>query len=276
MDSLLYVDGDVCPAATMIADGAISAQGFGNIYAIVSRPDAATVRRVNRMKRRPADQTGSLVTSWRHIPSAFDWSRLPEGLEAETVMGLIDTLLDIGPFGFRGPAAPELPDHLTAMDGATRTAQVIAPGFACPSNRLIAATLEATGGRFLHVTSANRSSHASGAEEPAHHRAEALAAEFAAELAAGPGFLLLRHRDEARARARFPLHAPMSTTVIAFHKLGRPDAGGRPALVVERHGSLHLDDLAAIVDRWGLGLEPAPPARRRLAARSYDRLLQAV
>jgi hypothetical protein len=272
MDSAIYIDGDVCPAASMIADGAISAQGFGNIYAIVSRPDAATVQRVNRTKRQPAGQTGSVLTTWRHIPSAFDWSRLPEGLEAETAMGLIDTLLDLGPFGFRGPAAAWLPDHLTAADAGVRTAQVIAPGFACPSNRLIAATLEATGGRILHVTSASRSSHASGVEEPAHYRAEALAAEFAAELA-GPGFLLLRHRDEAHARARYPLHAPMSTTVLAFHKLGRPEPDGRPTLVVERHGSLHLDDLAVIVGRWGLGLDPAPLARRRLAERSYDRLL---
>lgn len=260
------IDEDVRVPAAAIARGAVSAQAFGNFYVIVSRSTAQTVRRVNLMKGRSANQVGSILTTRRHIASVYDWSRLPDGLDAETVREMIDTLFELGPFGFRGPAAAHVPVHLASMDGDIRTTQIIAPGYACPSNRLIEATIAAAGEPILYVTSANRSRHQTGAaEEPAHWRADGLADEFAGE----PDFLVVRHRDETAARARYPRHAPMSTTVLGFHKLGAPDAAGRPTLVVERHGSLSITDLAPIVGRWGFGLALAPLAWERLTERGY-------
>ncbi len=265
MKMFIDLDGDICRTAGAIAAGTICGQPFANLYPIASRPDAVTVRRVNLMKGRPAHQVGSILTTWRHFPTLFDWARLPEGLDSETVVALIDRLFAIGPFGFRGPAAGHIPDHLASRDGGIRTTQLIAPGTACPSNALIDAAMAAGGTRFLYVTSANRSRHATGGEEPAHWRARGLAADFGHE----PDFILLRHHDEAAARARFPLHAPTSTTILAFHRLGQPDAAGRPTLVVERHGSLGLADLAPIVAEWGFGLETGPGAGARVPRRTY-------
>ena len=264
MKSGLYVEDDVSSTAAEIAAGAIAVQPFGNIYAIVSRPDASTVRRVNLMRGRAADQAGSLVTTWRHLPSVYDWKRLPDGLDAETVIGLLDVLFDIGPFGFRGPAAAHIPDHLTLRDGAVRTTRLIAPGYTCRSNRLLTATMQAAGEPFLSVSPATRAQ-GENAQEPAHYRAEGVIADFDGE----GDILVVQHRDEAAAQARYPMHAPLSATILAFHKLGAPDAAGRPTLIVERHGSFHVDDLAPIVGRWDFGLELAPQAQRRLAERSY-------
>ena len=44
---------DVAWGAVSLAGGGIVAQGFANFYVITTRPDEATVRRVNRMKGCP-------------------------------------------------------------------------------------------------------------------------------------------------------------------------------------------------------------------------------
>lgn len=257
---------DCGPIAREIPNGAIVAQAFGNFYVITTRADADTVRHVNLMKGRPPDQVGSIVTTRPHIATLFDWSKLPTGLSRHVVMEMIDTIYDRGPFGFRGPAQDHIPGHLSSWDGAIRTTQIIAPGYTCISNRFLDAALSATGDTLLYVTSANRSRHQTGAEdEPAHFLADGLEAEFVKE----PGFRVLRHRDEAAARARYPGYAPMSTTVLAFHKLGQPEKDGRPVLVVERHGSLHVNDLRPMVEKFGFGLELGHNAKRRLAQREY-------
>ena len=62
----------------------------------------------------------------------------------------------------------------------------------------------------------------------------------------------------------------MSTTVVAFHKLGAPDEFGRPRLTVERHGSLGVEHLRPIAAAFGFGLELGPKARQRLALRRYE------
>jgi hypothetical protein len=62
----------------------------------------------------------------------------------------------------------------------------------------------------------------------------------------------------------------MSTTILALHRLGTPDANGRPRLIVERHGSLPVAALAPIVAAYGFGLELGPKASHRLAQRVYD------
>ena len=253
-------------AAHAVAAGGVVTHGFANFYAIVARPDRDVVVGINRMKGRPDDQVGSVTTTPIRIPMLFDWSKLPPGLNQHKVLALMDQLFELGPFGFRGPAAPHIWDHLTSPDDGVRTTQVIAPGYACYSNRFIARSLDLIGEDFLYITSANRSRHVTGAhDEPAHYRGSDIKAEFGKE----EGFVVLRHPDEVAAQERYPLFAPMSTTILAFHRLGRPTPGGRPRLLVERHGSLHLDDLRPYVERLGFGLDLGPKAQTRLSERVY-------
>jgi hypothetical protein len=182
------------------------------------------------------------------------------------VQALMDRLFQLGPFGFRGPAGAHMPNHLTAFDGGIRTTQVIAPGYACRSNALLYRALYLSKAEYLYITSANRSRHLTGAEdEPAHYTADGLISEFGDQ----PRFLLIRHPDEVAARARYPQYLPMSTTILAFHRLGTPDQFRRPRLIVERHGSLGIEYLRAIVAEFGFGLELGPKARQRLGLRQY-------
>ncbi len=133
--------------------------------------------------------------------------------------------------------------------------------------------MELLGTDYLYITSANRSRHQTGAEdEPAHFTATGLLAEFGHER----DFLVLEHENEAAARARYPGHAPMSTTILAFHKLGTRDHDGRPRLIVERHGSLPVELLQRVVDQFGFGLELGPKARQRLQLRVYGQPVQAA
>jgi len=258
--------GGVDFAAHALANDGIVTHGFANFYAIVSRPEKRVVVAINRMKGRPDDQVGSVTTTPLRIPMLFDWSKLPAGLTQHTVLGLMDALYELGPFGFRGPAAPWVLDHLTSPDAGIRTTQVIAPGYACYSNKFMARAMELLEHDYFYVTSANRSRHVTGADdEPAHYRGSDIKREFLHE----PGFVVLRHPDENSAVSRYPQFAPMSTTILAFHRLAEPTPAGRPRLIVERHGSLHIDDLRPIVERHGFGLALGPKALVRLSERHY-------
>ncbi|GAB3246793.1 hypothetical protein [Kineosporia babensis] len=252
--------------ADWLAAGTVVGHGFANFYAITSRPDVETVRRVNLMKGRPPEQPGSVTVPPSAVSELFDWNALPAGLTRRRLLTVIDTFYGLGPFGFRGPAAPHIPDHLTVTQAGVRTVQLIAPGYACPSNAFLARCLDATGADLLYITSANRSHHAEGAEDtPAHYKATGLQAEF------GPvsGFALLEHPDEAAARAAYPRFDPMSTSILSFHRETPPDHLGRPALTLERHGSLPTDDVRALLDDLGLGCVVAAHAKNRLPLRSY-------
>jgi hypothetical protein len=256
--------GDARFAASALAAKAIVGHGFANFYVITSRPDAATVRRVNVMKGRPPTQVGSITTTPARIPDVWDWSQLPAGLTRRRVLGVVDTFFGLGPFGFRGPAASHIPAHLTYPVAGVPTAQVIAPGYACPSNEFLARSLDAIDDDLLYITSANRSRHLTGADDsPAHWTAQGLRDEFGTEL------LMLEHDDEQAARDRYPEFLPMSTTILGFHRLG-PQEHGRPTLILERHGSLHIDTVREHLDRLGLGLTVAHTARTRLQLRDYD------
>ncbi|WP_158610065.1 hypothetical protein [Micromonospora globbae] len=263
-----YVDdpADVAFAARALADGAVVAVAFGNFYALVTRPDAATVRRVNLAKGRPADQVGSITATAHRIPAMFDWSRIPPRLPEGRVRQLMDGLFGAGPFGFCGPAVDRLPDHLVRVDGGVRTTQVIAPGTLCPSNSFFARACAEAGAEHLFITSANRSHHLTGAdEEPAHWRAEGILADFAHV----PDLVVLAHRDEAAARAAYPVHLPTSVTLLSFH---RPEGEWEepPVLPVERHGSLHVDDVRRAAAPLGLQVRLSARAARRLRVRAYD------
>ncbi len=253
-------------AANALAAGKVLGHAFGNFYVISTRPDADIVRRVNLLKGRPPDQVGSVLTTRAHMRRLFDWTRLPGGLTADRVLNLMDECFGLGPIGFRGPAAAHMPPHLTFPDAGVTTTQLIAPGYRCACNGLLEDAMAQMPEHYFYVTSANRSRHQTGAEdEPAHYAADGLHAEFGHE----PDFHLIRHRDEVAARASYPGYAPMSTTILAFHKVAANSGAGRPILVVERHGSLFLDDLRDVVANHGFDLVAGPKAAQRLAQRDY-------
>lgn len=258
---------DAAFAAEAIAAGGIVAHAFGNFYAITTCADEPTVRRVNLLKGRPSAQVGSITAPPGAIRDIWDFEQLPAGLTKRRVFRLIDTLFSMGPFGFRGPAASHIPPHLTSLDGPVSTAQVIAPGYACPSNDLLSRALRATGDDYLFITSANRSRHLTGADDsPAHWRADGLRAEFAGE----SGFVVIEHVDEAATRARYPRYEPMSTTILGLLRAERVSGDPRPYLVLDRHGSLPVDDVRAVLDDLGFGLVLGPKAGTRLARRDYS------
>jgi tRNA A37 threonylcarbamoyladenosine synthetase subunit TsaC/SUA5/YrdC len=259
----MFIDdpADVSRAAAALASGAVAGTAFGNFYVIVSCPDAATVRRVNLAKGRPADQVGSITTAFGRIPGCYDWAALDPRLDQRRLRALMAHLHGLGPFGFRGPAAAHVPAHLTQVDQGVRTTQVIAPGRACPSNALFEAVVSQYGLGLLYITSANRSRHLTGAEEePAHWAGAALAADF-------PDLLLVSHRDEVRARAAYPRFTTTSVTLLSFHAPGGTAA--RPVLTVDRHGSLPMEDVRDVAAEYGFDVVLGPTARRRLRVREY-------
>jgi hypothetical protein len=164
--------------------------------------------------------------------------------------------------GFRGPAAYHVPDQLTSLDADIRTTQLIAPGYRCPSNELLELVLERTGTHFLFITSANVSKGVTGRIEAAHYDLEGIQRDFGR----CEGVVLIGHRDEGIVRATYPRHLPMSTSILAFHRLAE-DERGRPALVLERHGSLPVDEVRGIASRHGFGLVLGPGAQERLPMR---------
>jgi hypothetical protein len=234
-------------AAAATANGAALFYGFGNFCALAARPDLASLRRVNALKGRPPGQAGSVTSDPWRAPRVFDWDQVRDRATIEAVM---DDFLALGPIGFRGPASAIVPEHLT-VDG---TAQWISPGHACRSNLLIGEILNRSGQDVLFITSANRSSHVTDQVEAAHCEMRAIRDEFGDH----PEAVLIGHPDEHAARARYPRHLPCSTTIVAFHT-------GR--LVLERHGSLGIDDARAICARHGLELTVAPGAHERVPAR---------
>jgi hypothetical protein len=241
---------------------------FGNFYVIVTRPDIMTVRRVNVAKGRPVAQVGSVTTAFDQIPAMYDWSQLPAAVPADRISALMDALWSRGPFGFRGPAAEHVPDHLTQVDQGIRTVQVIAPGRFCPSNRLFARAVDLLGTDLLYITSANRSRHLTGAdEEPAHWQAADLAADFAHVW----GFRLLEHPDEAAARAAYPGYLPTSVTLLSFHAVSVDS--GRPVLTIDRHGSLPIEEIRPVAHRLGFDVTLGPRAGNRLRVRSYPQVV---
>jgi tRNA A37 threonylcarbamoyladenosine synthetase subunit TsaC/SUA5/YrdC len=259
--------GAVAAASRALAAGAVVGVGFANFYALTARADEGTVRGVNLLKGRPVSQVGSIAVPPAGILDLWDLDRLPTGLNSHSAREIVDAFYNLGPFGFRGPARDGLPSHLTSDDNGTTTTQVIAPGYACPSNAFLQGCLTATGDEFLYITSANRSRHLTGADDsPAHWRAEGLQAEFGDQ----PGFCLLAHDDEDAARQRYPNHLTMSTTVLALHGTSYIPGDRRPHLSLDRHGSLHVDTVRAVLADLGFGLLLGPRATPRLTLRGYE------
>jgi hypothetical protein len=237
-------------AAIATTNGAALFYGFGNFYALAALPGLESMRRVNALKGRPLDQVGSVTADPARAHAVFDW----DGLDRDLIEAVVADFLLLGPTGFRGPASALVPDHLTVMDHGIRTAQLIAPGDGCLSNDLVAEILDRSGEDLLFITSANSSSTLSGQAEAAHCEIDAIREEFGHH----PSAVLIGHADERTNRRLYPHHLPCSTSIVAFHRGG---------LVLERHGSLGIDDARAVAARHGLDLAIAPAARTRLPVR---------
>jgi tRNA A37 threonylcarbamoyladenosine synthetase subunit TsaC/SUA5/YrdC len=227
-------------AARATAAGAALFYSFANFCAIAAHPHLESVRRVNLLKGRPAGQVGGVSTTRARVETLFDWDVLPAGLTRERVRALIDDFYERGPMGFRGPAAPQIPDHLASDDAGVRTTQIIAPGYRCPSNELIDEVLELIGEDLVFITSANVSSTLTGTLEAAPYDLAGVQRDFGDR----DGIVLIGHRNEPAARAAYPEHLPMSTS-----------------------GSLDAERVREIVDGHGFGFALGERARERLPLR---------
>jgi hypothetical protein len=275
-------------AGQAIAAGVPGFVEFGNFKALIFNPHLESMRTVNKSKGREELQVASVVTTREHIESLFDWDKLQGGLNKSTVMKAIDTFYErsesnphkafAGPFGFRGPAAAHIPDHLTSIDEATglRTVQLIAAGYDCLSNDVIEKALKAMKNgnngedapNYLAITSANPSSHKTGKDEPAHYRREGIQEEFHKY---PPGFFIMGHKNEqmeANVRDQYPNHEPNSTTILDFSRAVIVD--GRPSIHMARHGSLSDKHTGAVVSELGMNLIIDEKARPNLPLRQYD------
>jgi tRNA A37 threonylcarbamoyladenosine synthetase subunit TsaC/SUA5/YrdC len=257
-------EGDIELAAEALVEGLPVASGFANFYAIFTRADAATVAQMNVWKGRPPSQTGSISTTTLRIPTLFDFAQLPPTLTEKRVLDVMEAFLNRGPIGFRGPAAADIPLHMTGKDAEYRTAQTIIAGYRCPSNKLIARAIEQVPERYLYITSANLSHHRTGLEEPAHWKPAPLIFDFRHIV----NLQLIRHESENVAHENYPGYAEMSTTVLSFHRPAVVE--GRPALRLERWGSMDIPDVRTVLDRFDLGLEIADSGKERLQQRTYE------
>jgi hypothetical protein len=276
-------------AAYALAAGHPALCAFGNFAALVFKADIESVRAVNIAKGRPPLQVASVTTTREHMGSLFDWSRLPSGLDQERVLEMIDAFYGrgrcAGPFGFRGPAAAAVPDHLTNVDQDTgvRTVQLIAPGYRCPSNDIVNGAISALSSAgasarpepWLAITSANVSSALTGRAEPAHYRLvspNGIKADFGNK---DPGFVIIGYPDEATEASvrRSYVHEPNSTTIIDFSRTRQVGRSGKQvAVYLARHGSLSDRRVRGVLRRTGLDLAIDHRARARLPVRGYSDL----
>jgi hypothetical protein len=235
-------------AARALAAGMGVFHGFGNGYALSALPSPAAARRITLLCGRSGAVTGGVTTGREELEDLFDWSRLPDGLDACRVVAAMDALLAVGPLGLRGPASPRVPDHLTAAEGEARTVCLIAPGLRCPSNAFLTAALDLTGERLLAVAWPGRvrDGSAAGGGPPV------TGADIATWFGDVPGLLLLAHDDDAAAQRPYRRYAAAPPTLLAFHRPAR-NRRGRPALVIERPGSLAAVEVARVLRRFGLG-----------------------
>jgi tRNA A37 threonylcarbamoyladenosine synthetase subunit TsaC/SUA5/YrdC len=242
-------------AAEAAADGAALFYAFGNFCALAAKPDLDSLHAMNALKGRPRDQVGSVTTTPERAKLAFDWDEVR--LPWSALTAVIADLHALGPIGFRGPAAAEVPVHLTQRG----TAQLISPGDRCPSNALVADILDLIGEDFLYITSANTSSHVSQQLEAAHYEMREIQREFGQR----DDVVLIGHRNERANRREYPYHLPCSTSIVAF------DQG---ELVLERLGSLSAGMIGRVVERHGLSLRIGEAGAERIPVRNYRRPLR--
>src|SRR3954471_101983 len=236
-------------AAEATAAGAALFYAFGNFCALAAKPDLDSLHAMNALKGRPRDQVGSVTTTPERAKLVFDWDKVK--LPWSALTAIMAELQELGPIGFRGPAAAAVPAHLTSRG----TAQLISPGDRCPSNALVADILDLIGEDMLYITSANTSSHVSKQLEAAHYEMREIQREFGER----PGVVLIGHRNERANRRQYPHHLPCSPSILAFHT---------GALVLERLGSLDADTIIRAAARHGVEVTVGAAARDRVPVRA--------
>jgi hypothetical protein len=263
-------------AARALALGAGLIHGFGNFYAFTAHPLEESVVRINRIKGRKDDQPGSITTDKTHRNMMFDWDQVLKqvheanpNIDPQEVVYKIRELMDhsyeLGPFGWRGPAASRIENHLTQLDPITGTAttQIIASGDACPSNEIITRAMELAGTDHLFITSVNKSSRITGNEEAPHYEMNGAQVDFGAF----PGTLMVRHNDEVGVRAKYADFDPRSTSIGGFHNIKFVD--GIFQLPIERHGSYPEEKQKKLYADHGFGFYRTERANHRLPQRVY-------
>lgn len=252
-------------AAYALAIGAGVFSGFSNFNALYGHPSLETVQRINLLKGRPRDQVGSVTTIPENTHLLFDWTKIPSQFSPQKILDLMDDFFKSGPAGFQGPASESIPLHLSGTKEDVRTTQLIAPGYRCPSNDFLRLALEFMGTDYAFITSANVSSNLTGKEEPAHHRMTGIQKDFGDK----SGFVMIKHPDEEAAKKAYPSYSPRSVTILGFAK--ESHESGLPALTLERHGSLHVDEVRRKLKRHRVGLSVEDPKKlQRVPIRIYE------
>lgn len=236
--------------------------GFGNFYALTFHPHREVIRSVNAAKGRPIDQTASITTTKQYLPELFDWDLLPDGFTKLQMLQMMDAFYELGPFGFRGPAGKTVLPHVTKDIEGRRTIQVIAPGYYCLSNELLEEALARAHIPYFAATSPNISKNVTGSEEPAHYHIAGIKKDFGN---VAPGFVMLGHADEEALLQKYPDHDLMSTSIISFDT---PFAD-KQKVIIERHGSLPMARITAILDSFGIAWVIGEQAQKRLLKRVY-------
>lgn len=262
-------------AAHALALGIPVFHGFGNFYALTFYPHEEVIRSVNAAKGRPIDQLASITTTKEYLEKLFDFQKLPSGFTHKQIIAMIHAFFELGPFGFRGPAANSIERYLTKEIDGKKTIQVIAPGYHCLSNELLKEALHQAGLSYLAATSPNISRNVTGVEEPAHFRLKAIKKDFGGK---EPGFVMVGHQSESKVKKMHPIHDPMSTSIISFDR-EYPLQDGKPVVTIERHGSLALPRIVEILNKLGIGYVLGSSATQRLLMRKYPlihRILRSV
>lgn len=250
-------------AATALSLGVPVFHGFGNFYALTFHPHLEVMRSVNAAKGRPLDQIASVTTTKNYLAELFDWDQLPQGFTKKKILSLMDAFYTLGPFGFRGPAAKQVFSHLTKEIEGRKTIQVIAPGYHCLSNELLEEALALTHIPYFAATSPNISRNITGAEEPAHYKIAGIKKDFGN---VAPGFVMVGHADEEEVIKNYPHHDVMSTSIISFDT----PFGDQPKVIIERHGSLPMEEITALLDSFGIAWTIGLHAEKRLLKRVYS------
>ena len=163
-------DADIELAAEALVEGLPVAAGFANFYVIYTRADASTVGQMNIWKGRPPDQTGSIGTTTLRVPTLFDFNKLPPHLTEKRVLDVMEAFLNRGPIGFRGPAATDLPRHMTGQDGDVAHRADDRPGLSLSEQQARRAD-DRAGARALSLH------HVGESQSPSHRRRGARALE---------------------------------------------------------------------------------------------------
>ena len=226
-------------AARAISLGGIACLSFGNASAICSHPGSDVVSYARHLARgldaAPPAYLDGVSTTLRYVPEIFDWSKLPPSLKTVRVMELIDTLFELGPFAFVGPADARIPAHLRREDDKVL---LVGPGYACRSNVVMERAMDIAGTHFVHT---------------------AAFADRVPEWRAAAGSFVIRHLSGDDVASRYTAYASATPTVLGLHQLADSERR-RPSLQVLRIGSLHVDHLRPILDSLGFGLDVAPSA----------------